>query len=288
MKKLETIECLYPQSLHEALQELAAHKSKAKLIAGGTDLVVQWQTGGLPLPERAICVSALPELTKIEESNDDIVIGASVTHSSIKHSPAVKQYLPALRMAAATVGATQIQCLGTIGGNVANASPAGDLAPALLVTSGSVTVASAHGERVVPLNSFFKGYRKLDLKEDEIIVSFHLPKKQKECTESFRKLGPRKAQAISKVMAAYRGTVQDRKIKHFAVALGSVAPTAVRLPKLEEWLKGQKLTKALLDEAEKRASEEVSPIDDIRSTANYRKWVSGRLVRFFLEELMGE
>ena len=288
MKILETIECLYPQSLTEALQQLATHKSKSKIVAGGTDLVVQWQTGGLPIPECAISLSAIPELTKIEESSDDIVIGTSATHFSIRNSSVVKAHLPALAEAAGTVGARQIQCLGTIGGNVANASPAGDLAPALLITNGSVTVASAQGERIIPLNKFFKGYRKLDLQEDEIIVSFHLPKKPQDSTEKFRKLGPRKAQAISKVMAAFRGRVNNGTIEEFSIALGSVAPTAIRLPKFEEWIKGRQLNKALLEEAASRASDEVHPIDDIRSTANYRKWVSGRLVHFFLEELIGE
>ncbi len=288
MKSLETVPCLYPQSLAEALQLLSVPQTRGTLLAGGTDLMVQWATGGIPLPERAISVCAIAELGKIEESGENIIIGSAVTHSAIRNSSLVQTHLPALAQAAGTVGARQIQSRGTIGGSVANASPAGDLAPALLVTGGTVTVANKSREREVKLADFFLGYRKLDLQEDELIVHFSLPKKANGCSEAFRKLGPRKAQAISKVMGAYRATIKEGKIESFSVALGSVAPTAIRLPKLEEWIEGKELDDTLLAEAEKRASDEVTPIDDIRSTANYRKWVSGRLVRFFLEEMTGE
>ena len=192
----------------------------------------------------------------------------------------------ALAEAAATVGGAQIQALGTIAGSVANASPAGDLAPSLLITDGSVTVASSQGERTITLSKFFLGYKKIDLQPNELIVRFTLPKMPAGARESFRKLGPRAAQAISKVMGSYRGHIENGVVKSFAVALGSVAPTSIRLPTVEAWLVGKKIDASVLAELEKRVSESINPIADIRSTAEYRKWVSGRIVRGFVEELI--
>ena len=176
----------------------------------------------------------------------------------------------------------------TIAGSVANASPAGDLGPSLLITNGRVVVASKAGEREIELAKFFLGYRKIDLQPDELIVRFILPKIHAGCRESFRKLGPRAAQAISKVMGSYRGSAKGKEVKDFAVALGSVAPIPIRLPEFEQWIVGKEIGKKVLDEAEKRVTAMIKPIDDIRSTAEYRQWVSGKIVRGFLEELVAE
>ncbi|MGD9875028.1 MAG: xanthine dehydrogenase family protein subunit M [Kiritimatiellia bacterium] len=283
MKTLEKTDCLFPATLNEALALLADESTRGRLLAGGSDLMVQWGSGVVPPPKRIISVKGLKELQKIREEDDRVVIGSGAAHAQIRRSRPVQKYLPALAAAAATVGGPQIQALGTIGGNVANASPAGDLAPALLVTGGDVVVAGKSGERTVPLAKFFLGYRKIDLKPDEMIVRFELPKMQSGETEAFRKLGTRAAQAISKVMCAARFSMKAGKFKTCAVAIGSVGPTTVRLPKLEKWIIGKPVNQDTLAEVEKRVSDEVSPIDDIRSTADYRKWVSGRLVRSLFE-----
>jgi CO/xanthine dehydrogenase FAD-binding subunit len=285
MRTMEDIECVFPQTLDEALGLLAEEGTRGPLLAGGTDLLVQWQTGVLPVPDRAISLAGLGELKGIGETDDALVVGALVTHAELRQSSMVQRYLPATAAAAATIGGAQIQAWGTIAGNVANASPAGDLAPALLVTDGAVVVASAGGEREIRLSEFFLGYRKIDLRPDEMIVRFLLPKLHEGCRESFRKLGPRAAQAISKAMGACRAGMEGNKVAYLRVALGSVAPTVVRLTDLEAWLDGKTLSEDTIAEAEQRASEGVQPIDDIRSTAEYRKWVSGRLVRGFLESL---
>jgi CO/xanthine dehydrogenase FAD-binding subunit len=175
--------------------------------------------------------------------------------------------------------------MGTISGSLANASPAGDLAPSLLAAGGSVTVASASGERVIELGKFCLGYRKIDLRADELIVRFSLGKLPGGFREGFRKLGPRASQAISKVMGSYRGKAERGTVTAFAVALGSVAPTAVLLPAVAAFVAGKKIDAGMLDEAEKIAAGSVKPIADIRSTAEYRAWASGRLVRGFLEDL---
>lgn len=283
--QLENAEFLVPKSLDEALRWLADEKTRGTLLAGGTDLMVQWEAGARPPPARAISIKGLPELQGIVARATLLEIGAGVTHAALRRSDAVAAYAPSLGEAAATVGGAQIQALGTIGGSIGNASPAGDLAPSLLVADASVVVASARGERTVAITKFLLGYRKIDLRPDEIIVRFLVPKTKPGEREAWRKIGPRAAQAISKVMGSFRGRAAEGVVKSFAVALGSVAPTAVRLPALEAWVVGKALDNATLQEVEKRAADEVKPIADIRSTAEYRKWVSGRLVRGFLEQL---
>ncbi len=287
MRFLEDIDCAFPKNLQEALKLMAEEKSRGRPVAGGTDLMVQWSSGVLQMPERAIDLSGLPELKGITETAEAVVIGAAATHAEIRRSPMVKTHLPSLAQAAATIGGAQIQARGTIAGSVANASPAGDLGPSLLITNGRAVVASKSGEREIELTKFFLGYRKIDLKPEELIVRFILPKIHAGCRESFRKLGPRAAQAISKVMGSYRGSAKGKEVKYFAVALGSVAPIPIRLPEFEQWIVGKEIGKKVLDEAEQRASAMLKPIDDIRSTAEYRQWVSGKIVRGFLEELVG-
>jgi len=285
MKTVENIACEFPATLEEALAIQSDPEQRGRPLAGGTDLMVQWESGVLEMPERAVSVMGIPELKQIRESGDCVVVGAAVTHAELRRSPIVRNHLPALAAAAATVGGAQIQTLGTIAGNCANASPAGDLPPALFVTDGTVVVASTAGEREIPLTKFFLDYRKIDLKPEELIVRFVLPKLPDGFCEGFRKLGQRSAQAISKVMGSYRACVEGGTVKNIAVAIGSVAATVVRLPEVESWLAGRKLDKETFAEAEKRTSAAVKPIDDIRSTAEYRKWVSGRIVRGFLEGL---
>ena len=283
MKITETIDIRFPKTLAEAVRLQADEKTRGKLLAGGTDLMVQW-AAGVPIPERAVSVWNLPELSAIEVFPDRIEVGAGVTHAFLRDAVQIHRHLPALIAAAATVGAKQIQARGTLGGNAANASPAGDTAPALLVTGGSVLLASLSGTREVPLAKFWTGYRQIEARPDEIIVAFRLPKRGK-AQERFRKIGTRRAQAISKVMAASRILVEKGVIRSAAIALGSVAPTPVRLGEVEAFLVGKKLSPKLIDDAEQLAQATVKPIADIRSTAEYRRWASGRLVRDALENL---
>lgn len=285
MRTVEDIECLFPGTLKEALKLLADERTRGRPLAGGTDLMVQWSSGVLPLADCAVSVLDLPELKGIREAGGDLEIGAAVTHAELRDSILVQQVLPSLAAAAATIGGAQIQARGTIAGNVVNASPAGDLAPSLLVTGGTVVVASLNGERQVPLEKFFLAYRKVDLRPEELVVRFILPGLPAAGREFFRKLGPRAAQAISKVMGSCRAVVEKGTVRSFAVALGSVAPVPIRLYEVEQWIAGRMLDEATIGEAERRASELVRPIDDIRSTAEYRTWAAGRIVRGFLEDL---
>jgi len=286
MTAMEKIDLVFPDSLADALKLMADEKTRGLPLAGGTDLMVQWEAGARPVPERAIDVKNLTELNELSESDGMVMIGAGISHAKLRTSEIVKRGIPALAEAAATVGGGQIQTMGTIAGSIANASPAGDLAPTLLASDAEVVVASVRGERRLKLQSFILDYRKIDLKPDELIVRFIVPAKKAGERETFRKLGPRAAQAISKIMGSYRGEIVNGKIIRFSVALGSVAPTAIRLPEVEKAVIGQAADRRTLNEAERIASASVKPIADIRSTAEYRKWVSGRLIRGFLEHLI--
>lgn len=283
----EEMNCAFPANLAEALELMSDEQTRGRPLAGGTDLMVQWESGVLPMPERAISVKHLPELRTIEESDDAVIIGSAVTHMQLRRSDAVVRFLPSLADAAATIGGYQIQTMGTVGGSVANASPAGDLAPSIMITDGDVIVASVRGERTIPVTGFWTGYRKTDMAEDEIIVRFRLPKMPEGACEVWRKLGPRKAQAISKVMGSCRLLLTDGHIEQFRVAIGSVAAVCVRLRAVEELVTGKPLNEETIAEAEACAADSVNPIDDIRSKADYRKWVTGRMVRGFLEQSLG-
>ncbi|MDR0993809.1 MAG: FAD binding domain-containing protein [Verrucomicrobiota bacterium] len=273
----------FPKTLDEAVAFQADERTRGRLLAGGTDLMVQWAAGAPP-PQRLISIWGLPELSAIRVSKEMVEIGAGVTHAFLRDCTDIRAHVPALVAAAASVGATQIQARGTLGGNAANASPAGDTAPALLVTDGMVMLASAQRFRTVPLTAFWTGYRQTAAQPDEIIAAFLLPKKGRS-VERFRKIGTRKAQAISKIMAASRIRLHGGTIESAAIALGSVAATPIRLGKVEAFLAGKKLSRRLVEEAEALAQASVAPIADIRSSAEYRRWTAGRLVRDALENL---
>jgi carbon-monoxide dehydrogenase medium subunit len=280
----DKIRILFPKDLDDACRLQASPRTRGRILAGGTDLMAQW-AAGVPLPERVLSVKHLPELRGIHDRGDLVEIGAATPHAAIRDSRELRTWLPALSAASASVGARQIQATGTLGGNVANASPAGDTGPALLVTGGLVLLASVRGPRTVPLDAFWTGYRQIAAGADEIIVSFLLPKKGP-AKESFRKIGTRRAQAISKIMMASRILVRKGAIEHAALAMGSVAATPVRLTVVEEWLRGRELTASLPEEAAELARQTVHPIADIRSTAEYRLWVAGSLVAETLRALV--
>lgn len=287
MKALEHVPCAVPVTLDEALQLQADPATRGFVLAGGSDLMVQWSSGARPLPERVTNITALNELRGISVEGDVLRIGALSTHRELRQNPQVRELAPVLVAAAATVGGAQIQAMGTLGGNLVNASPAGDLTPALLVAGAVIYIASVKGTRKIPLEDFLIDYRKLDLAPDELVVAVELVPKPAAATDAFRKVGPRAAQAISKVMIASRLEREGQTVRTAAISLGSVAATAVRLHEVEELVSGQALTPALIAEAVRLTSETVHPISDIRSTAEYRKWVAGRLVGEVLEGTKG-
>jgi CO/xanthine dehydrogenase FAD-binding subunit len=239
-------------------------------MAGCTDLYVSLNFGTLR-QTRFIDLWGLDELRGIERRRSVLRLGALTTYSELVRSPIVNRLLPMLASAAREIGGVQIQNRGTLGGNVANGSPAGDTLPVLAASDALVVLASSAGTRRVPFTSFYTGYRQTLARSDELIVAFEIPNVP--AGQWFRKVGTRAAQAISKVvLAGIRGS-QPR------IAVGSVAPTVVRLRKTEAALAGG----ASIPEAQQVMLTEIAPIDDVRSTAEYRRRVAVNLLAQFLE-----
>ena len=285
MIALDRYQLVSPGSLPEALDELARHRS-ARPFAGGTDLMVMLEAGQLP-PGRYVTLQRWPELARILSTDTGVSIGALTTYSEIQESPRLEGEFSMLTAAARETGGRATQNRGTIGGNIANASPAADTPPALLVYDAELELVSAAGTRRVPYDRFHLGYKKMDLAPGEIIARIHLPSRTSwlpaRGRDYYRKVGTRRAQAIAKVCFAgalrvERGVVQDVRI-----ALGSVAPTVIRAFATEASLRGQPLEANTVAAAERTLLSEIAPIDDIRSTARYRARVAGNLLREFLQ-----
>ena len=243
-------------------------------MAGGTDILVLAQDGE---QDRAALfdISAIPELRGIEERGDHIWIGAASSHTEIMHSPLVAQWLPALHQACAVIGGPQIRNRGTLGGNLANASPAADAVPPLLAVGATLELVSANGRREVAIDKFTTGYRKTVLEADELILGVRVPKRPG-LRSVFLRLGQRQAQAISKVSLAVAMTFKDGRPDFVRVALGSVAPTVIRAPETEKALQSGGYDG--LVRAREAIRKEVKPIDDIRSTADYRREMAAVLL----------
>jgi xanthine dehydrogenase small subunit len=257
-------------------------------LAGGTDLMVQ-MTGeiGEP-PERILDIWALDELRGIAHEPDALVIGALTTYTELRRSPVVSEFLPALVDAAATIGAAQIQNRGTIGGNVMNASPAGDTLPVLLALGASFVLGSSDGERTVAAEDFWTGYRATAGRADELLLRVRIPL-EPDRQVAFRKVGTRRAQAISKVVMAlaWRAASDSEPWSDVRLALGSVAATTIRAPAAEAVLEGAHPTRDTADAAAAALAEEIAPIDDVRSTAEYRRTVAGRVLHRLIRDAGG-
>jgi len=260
-----------PTSLDDALRRLRS--GAVTPIAGFTDVGVAMNFGTLT-DNAFLDLTTLSggRLSEIVVESDVLFIGALATYSQIIHSAAVRDRLPMLIDAARQVGGVQIQNRGTIGGNIANGSPAGDTLPVLAAANAVLVLTSVDGDRRVPFVNFYTGYRKSVLRPDEIITAVQVPRI--EGRQWFRKVGTRAAQAISKlVIAAVRSPTP-------AIALGSVAPTVVRAPRTEAALSSG----APIQEAARILREEIVPIDDLRSTASYRRVVAANLLEQFWSE----
>ncbi len=265
-----------PSSLVDAYRLLTG--GLLRPIAGGTDLMVQI-TGELGDPPRRILdLWQLDELRGITVDGRAIVLGALTTYAEIRRSPLIGEFLPELGEAAATIGAAQIQNRGTLGGNIANASPAGDTLPVLLATDAQIVVGSARGERTIAAHDFWTAYRQTAMAPDELILRIRIPLANDRQVR-FRKIGTRRAQAISKVvMALAWRTGSDGAWQDVRLALGSVAERPIRVWETEQILQGSPPTQTTGDRAVASLAAEIHPIDDVRSTAAYRLAVASRVL----------
>ena len=264
---LAPLSLLRPTSLRDALHMLR-DEGPLTAIAGCTDVYVNLHFGTAP-ERRYIDLWSVPELRGIGKDGRALRLGALTTYSEMIASSLVGRRLPMLAAAAREIGGRQIQNRGTLGGNIANASPAGDSLPVLAAADAVVVLQSAAAERRVPFTQFFTGYRTSVRSHDELIIAIEIP--PFEGRQYWRKVGTRRAQAISKVMCA---AVRGPEIR---VAFGSVAPTVVRLPRTEAVLQ----RRGTLEEAQAMLRSEIMPIDDVRSTADYRREVSANLLADF-------
>ena len=254
-------------------------------LAGGTDLMVQLAGEIGEPPSRVLDIWGLDELRGITVEADALVLGALTTYTEIRRSPVVAEFVPVLTEAAATIGAAQIQNRGTIGGNVANASPAGDTLPVLLAVGAEIVLGSARGERTVAANEFWPSYRTTARRDDELVVRVRIPLVPDRQVR-FRKIGTRRAQAISKVVMAlaWRAAADADAWTDVRLALGSVAATPIRAPRTEAALEASRPTREVADRARDVLEAEIAPIDDVRSTADYRRAVAGRVLHRLIRD----
>ena len=269
-----------PASLGEALSLRASGGYRP--IAGGTDLMVQL-AADVAEPDAVLDLSRLAELKGVSTDGYEVTIGALTTYTELRHSPVISARLRALAEAASTIGAAQIQNRGTIGGNICNASPAGDTLPVLLAVDAQFDLASMRGERTVQAREFWTGYRQLALTDDELLLRVRFAVDRTRHTR-FRKVGTRAAQAISKVVIALSYRSDGGVWRDVRVALGSVAPTPIRATATEAALEGTQPTEAVADQAAQVLAGEIQPIDDVRSSAVYRRSVSARVLHRLLRE----
>ena len=273
-----------PRTLDEAFATLATAPHRP--IAGGTDVMVQI-TGEIgPAPDRMIDLWRLEELRGIALDGDVLTLGALTTYTDIRRSAVCREHVPALVDAAATIGAAQIQNRGTLGGNVANASPAGDTLPVLLATDAEIVVGGARGERTIPVTEFWVAYRKTGLAPDELVLRVRIPLPAGREVR-FRKIGTRRAQAISKVVMALAWRDGGRGWSDVRLALGSVADRPIRARTTERALEGRRPTAETADRAATTLAGEIEPIDDVRSTADYRKVVAARVLHRLVRDAGG-
>jgi CO/xanthine dehydrogenase FAD-binding subunit len=274
-----------PGTLPGALSLLAGSACAWLPIAGGTDVMVLYSAGKLA-PRRLLNIWNLAELRGIEVLPHEIRVKACCTFTEIRNHPVIRNEFPLLAQAASWTGSIANQNRGTLGGNIANASPAADSLPALLVYEAELLLASVRGDRRVPYRNFHQAYKKMDLAPDELIRSICLPRNHAGYFSYARKVGPRNAQAISKVCIAALGKIRHGLIEDIRVALGSVAPIPLRLEKCEHALLGNKLDSFLRQSTWNTLASEIRPIDDIRSSASYRSAVAQNLLAEFLEMLL--
>ncbi|WP_431855664.1 FAD binding domain-containing protein [Azospirillum sp.] len=275
---------LAPRSLDEALQAMA--DGNATVLCGGTDLAPQTEAGMRRYKAKLVNIRRIDGLGGIEAEGDEVRIGAVTTVSDIRRHPALARIAPVLVEAAGHFASEQIRNAASVGGNICNASPAGDMIPPLLVLGASVELACWQGGAVqtrrVPLDRFFAGPGKTVKRPEELLTAIVFGRPAPDFVARFRKSGPRPALEISTVSVAFGARVIDGRLGEVRVAMGSVAPTPLRAPHVEAALEGKRLDAATVAAAVATIADDAKPIDDVRASA----WYRGHLARVFLEEVL--
>jgi CO/xanthine dehydrogenase FAD-binding subunit len=273
-----------PGSLESVLALLASDPGKWLPVAGGTEVMVLYSAGKL-LQHNIVSLWNLPELRRIRVQEDAIAIGGGCTFTQIRSHPVIAADFPLLALAATWIGGLANQNRATLAGNLANASPAADSPPALLAYEAQIELISARGSRRLSYSEFHLGYKRTALSLDELIYAVHLPRKFAGWHSYARKVGARNAQAISKVCIAGQAKISDRRIQAIRIGIGSIAPVPLQLSEVEGPLIGTNVDRLPFAESRKLLNVAISPIDDIRSTMDYRRQVAGNLLAEFLRTL---
>jgi len=278
---------LRPKTLQRAALDLAEWGEKSHILAGGTDLLIAMRRGMIQ-PEVIVDITGLNELRGIRQQDGLITIGAMTTHGEIQHNAELAHMAPLLVKACREIGSVQIRNLATIGGNIINASPAGDTLPALFVLDAEFHLHSMKGDRWVNVSDFFLGPGKTIRGSDEILTHLRFSPLNGTWKTFFGKIGQRRAMRVSKVSAAGGVCLENERIIDCRLALGAVAPTVIRLNNAEEALIGDELNRDKIYKAAHIASKSCCPIDDIRSTIDYRRAMASVLIRRELEKINNE
>jgi carbon-monoxide dehydrogenase medium subunit len=272
-------------SIREAISLLETYGEEAKVVAGGTDLVPQLRAREVE-PKYVVDISGIRDLSYVENYSEGLRIGAVTTHDTLERSSLVLRKAPALAEAVYGVGNAQIRNLGTIGGNLANASPAADTALPLIVSGASLKIVGPRSERLVPAEDFFMSVNKTVLNTNELLTEIQIPSLPENTGEAFIKLGRRAGPDLSIASAAAMVTMDNDTCKDVRIALGSVAPTPLRARKTEDFLRGERLEGKPLGECSEIAANEIRPISDVRAAAEYRTKMAKFLVRNAVQTAM--
>jgi len=283
-----TVPCQYfaPKKIEEALKILSKYGKEIKVIAGGTDLLIQYSdrlyevNGWLDLKN-------IKELRNIKINKNQMEIGAMVTHARLENSEEIKKYYPVLSQAAADIGSPQIRNRGTIGGNIVNASPAGDLLAPLMAYDAQFKFLSTQGEKIVPAEQFFIGPKKTILESAQLLTQIILPLPSERIYGCWIKIGKRKALIIATItLALVVEMAEDNKtVKDVRTCLGSVAPTPIEIKEIRKNMVGKKFDQLDFAELGQIVEDKISPIDDIRGTREYRKDVAKNIMINALKEI---
>ncbi|MGB9622393.1 MAG: FAD binding domain-containing protein [Candidatus Bathyarchaeia archaeon] len=282
MKPLPIFQIHRPHTINEALKMLSELEN-AKPIAGGTDLL-PFLRDRVVEAKHLIDISLIPELRGIKEEENEIRIGAATKIREVEKSRIIFEKAPVLCDAASSIGSPQIRNLGTIGGNLCNASPAADSAPALLVLDAYAEIYSLKGSREIPVKEVFKEPKMNSLRPDELLISIKFPEPPDTSTMSFQKLGRRKGYTMAQVNAAVLLEFDGPVCCNAKISVGAAAPTPIRIYEAEEKLWNKRLIEEIIEDASTRCLKAVDPIDDVRASAEYRREMSRVLVRRGLME----
>jgi len=274
---MKSIDTYSPRKLSEALRILAERREGIRVIAGATDIIVQVLERKKD-PGALLTISYLDELRFIREDKGTVTIGALTTHREVERSPIIRKKAKLLSEAAFIVGSPQIKNLGTLAGNVVNASPVADVVPPLMVLGSVLTLKSSSGERRIPIGEFATGPGATVMRPDELLVEISFAALRPDEISFYERLGQRRLLSISKVGVAFRARREGKKLSDVSIALGAVAPTVITAPRTAAFLEGKEYSEEVAAEAARIVESESKAITDIRSTAFYRNRMAGALL----------